>query len=104
LGDFFYGKNSSDNLNLIYSVKALSGKMIALFYLGILTYFLFGKNEELPIGKENPYFFLDLLKIQHMKLILYLRYIFILLCAIITSMKEKIVIKCNCCKFLKRVS
>ena len=85
-------------------MNALSGKMIALFYLGILTYILFGKNEKLPIGKDNPYLFLDLLKIQHMKLSLYLRYIFILLCAIITSMKEKIVIKCNCCKFLKRVS
>ena len=64
-------------------MKALSGKMIALFYLGILTYILFGKNQELSIGKDNPYLFLDLLKIQHMKLILYLRYIFILLWAVI---------------------
>ena len=85
-------------------MNALSGKMIALFYLGILNIILFEKKEKLPIGKDNPYLFLDLLKIQHMKLSLYLRYIFILLCAIITSMKEKIVIKCNCCKFLKRVS
>ena len=90
MGDFFYGKNSSDNLNLIYSVKALSGKMIALFYLGILTYILFGKNEELSIGKDNPYLFLDLLKIQHMKLILYLRYIFILLWAVIKEWKRKL--------------
>jgi hypothetical protein len=57
LGDFFYGKYSSDNLSLIYSVNVLSGKMIALFYLGILTYILFIKNEKLPIGKDNPYFF-----------------------------------------------
>ena len=83
-------------------MNALSGKMIALFYLGILTYILFGKNEKLPTGKDNPYLFLDLLKIPHMKLFSYLLYIFILLCAIITSMKEKIVIKCNCCKFFKK--
>ena len=71
-------------------MKALSGKMIALFYLGILTYILFGKNQELSIGKDNPYLFLDLLKIQHMKLILYLRYIFILLWAVIKEWKRKL--------------
>ena len=70
-------------------MNALSGKMIPLFYLGVLNIILFVKKEKLPIGKDNPYLFLDLLKIQHMKLILYLRYIFILLYAIITSMKEK---------------
>ena len=84
-------------------MNALSGKMIALFYLGILTYILFGKNEKLPIGKDNPYLFLDLLKIPHMKLVLYLIYIFILLCAIITSMKEKMSLNVTVVNFLKRV-
>ena len=102
-GDFFYGKNSSDNLNLIYSVNALSGKMIPLFYLGILNIILFEKKEKLPIGKDNPYFFLDLLKIPHMKQVLWFRYLFILICALITNMKDKIVIKCNsCCKICKK--
>ena len=102
-GDFFYGKNSSDNLNLIYSVNALSGKIIPLFYLGVLNIILFVKKEKLPIGKDNPYLFLNLLKIPHMKQVLWFRYGFILLCAIITNMKDKIVIKCNsCCKIFKK--
>ena len=102
-GDFFYGKNYSDNLNLIYSVNALSGIMIPLFYLQILNIVLFVKKDEFIARKDNRYIFLNLLKIPHTNLVLWLRYIFILLCALLTMMKDKIVIKCNsCCKIFKK--
>lgn len=103
-GDFFYGKNNSDNLNLIYSVNTLTGSIVALLYLGTLYYITMVKKEKYFIGKDNPYLFLDLLKIPHMQIVLYLRYIFILICCLITRVLEKIniqLIKCFfCCKFL----
>ena len=38
-----------------------------------------------------------------MKQVLYYRYLFMLICALITNMKDKIVIKCNSCsKFCKK--
>ena len=77
--------------------------MIPLFYLQILNIVLFVKKEKFIIRKDNRYLFLNLLKIPHTSLVLWLRYIFILLCALITMMKDKIVIKCNSgCKFFKK--
>ena len=106
MDDFFYGKNCSDNLSLIYSVDKLCGSMISLFYLGTLFYITAVKKETFNIREDSPYIFLNLLKIPHIQVVLYLIYAFILFCCIITKVFEKITIKlCSyrcCCKFCKK--
>ena len=100
MDDFFYGKNCSDNLSLIYSVDTLCGSMISLFYLGTLFYITVVKKETFNIREDSPYIFLNLLKIPHIQVVLYLRYAFILICSLITMLLEKIPIKfslCRCC-------
>jgi hypothetical protein len=84
-------------------VNAICGKMIALFYLGVLNIFLLHEKGTPIIKKDNPYIFLHLVKIPHSTYVIYFRYGFILLSALITKMIDKIVIKCNsCCKIFKK--
>ena len=76
----------------------------AFLFKNFILYYIY-KKEKFPIGKDNPNIFLNLLKIPHTQLVLYLRYGFILLCCLITRVKEKFSLNITfVVNFVKRVS
>lgn len=48
-GDLLYSKNSGDNLNLIYTIKAFSGMALPLAYCNLLLYKSVYDEEQIPI-------------------------------------------------------
>ena len=96
-GEFFYGKNCSDVLGIISSVKEMTSYMNSLFYLNCLFYLAFIRKEKFTVftkNGENPYVILEYFKFPYTKLVLTFKYAILLLFIIITRAFEKINLVC----------
>ena len=89
-GEFFYGKNCSDLLAVIKSVKEMTSYMNPLFYLNCLFYIVFVRKEKFTVftNGDNPYVIFEYFKFPHTKFVLTIKYAILLLFIIITRAFE----------------
>ena len=90
-GDFLYTKDSSDTIDLIISLEKMTENAFPCIYLSSVFYgTIFYKSKNVKFDMNALYFF----EIPHSNIILYFRYVYLLICIIIPKFVESISFKC----------
>ena len=90
-GDFLYGKDSSDTIDLIVSLEKITESVFPCIYLSSVFYGTIYYNDKKYKFDMNALYFFD---IPHSNIILYFRDVYLLVCIIIPKFIEYIPFKC----------